>query len=140
MSSAAVAISRLGSSVDIGTEITADGITFLGRPLAVKDGGTGAINKALARENLGAVALGDVVLASGTYDPGNIAAGARGSDTITFVDVGTSNYMVICTPLVGEISCGAQNKTATSFTLFYKNTDASSVRPGTVNWAIIKLP
>lgn len=145
ISDAAVSVSRTeptsgGGVRSYGTEITSDGITFLGHPLAVKDGGTGAGNAALARENLGAVALNEIVLASGTYSPGNVAAGARDSTTITFADVGTSNYTVICTPLVGEISCGVQNKTATSFALYYKNTDTASVRPGTIHWTIIKLP
>lgn len=84
--------------------------------------------------------ISDVVLASGTFSPGSIAAGARGSSTITFSSVGTTNYTVICTPLIGEISCGVQAKTATSFDLYYKNTDTVSARAGTVNWAIIKLP
>ena len=80
------------------------------------------------------------VLASGTATLGNIAASARGSSTVSFASVGTSNYMVVLTPLVGEISCGAQNKTDTSFNLYYKNTDTVNTRVGTVNWAIIKLP
>lgn len=84
--------------------------------------------------------VSDVVLASGTFSPGSIAAGARGSSTITFSSIGTTNYTVICTPLIGEISCGVQAKTASSFDLYYKNTDTVSARAGTVNWAIIKLP
>jgi hypothetical protein len=80
------------------------------------------------------------VLASGTFSPGSIAAGARGSSTITFSSIGTTNYTVICTPLIGEISCGVQAKTATSFDLYYKNTDTASARAGTIDWAIIKLP
>lgn len=84
--------------------------------------------------------ISDVVLASGTATLGNIAAGARGTSTVSFASVGTSNYMVVLTPLVGEISCGVQNKTDTSFTLYYKNTDTANTRVGTVNWAIIKLP
>lgn len=80
------------------------------------------------------------VLASGRATLGSIAAGARGSSTISFTSVGTTNYMVVLTPLIGEISCGAQNKTATSFDLYYKNTDTASARAGTIDWAIIKLP
>jgi hypothetical protein len=80
------------------------------------------------------------VLASGRATLGSIAAGARGSTTISFASVGTTNYMVVLTPLIGEISCGAQNKTATSFDLYYKNTDTASARAGTIDWAIIKLP
>ena len=80
------------------------------------------------------------VLASGRATLGSIAAGARGSTTISFTSVGTTNYMVVLTPLIGEISCGAQNKTATSFDLYYKNTDTASARAGTIDWAIIKLP
>ena len=84
--------------------------------------------------------ISDVVLASGRATLGSIAAGARGSSTISFTSVGTTNYMVVLTPLIGEISCGAQNKTATSFDLYYKNTDTASARAGTIDWAIIKLP
>jgi hypothetical protein len=80
------------------------------------------------------------VLASGRATLGSIAAGARGSTTISFTSVGTTNYMVVLTPLIGEISCGAQNKTATSFDLYYKNTDTASARAGTIDWQIIKLP
>lgn len=80
------------------------------------------------------------VLASGRATLGSIAAGARGSTTISFASIGTTNYMVVLTPLIGEISCGAQNKTATSFDLYYKNTDTASARAGTIDWAIIKLP
>lgn len=80
------------------------------------------------------------VLASGRATLGSIAAGARGSTTISFTSVGTTNYMVVLTPLIGEISCGTQNKTATSFDLYYKNTDTASARAGTIDWAIIKLP
>lgn len=84
--------------------------------------------------------ISDVVLASGRATLGSIAAGARGSSTISFTSVGTTNYMVVLTPLIGEISCGAQNKTATSFDLYYKNTDTASARAGTIDWSIIKLP
>lgn len=80
------------------------------------------------------------VLASGRATLGSIAASARGSSTISFASIGTTNYMVVLTPLIGEISCGAQNKTATSFDLYYKNTDTASARAGTIDWAIIKLP
>jgi hypothetical protein len=80
------------------------------------------------------------VLASGRATLDSIAAGARGSTTISFASVGTTNYMVVLTPLIGEISFGAQNKTATSFDLYYKNTDTASARAGTIDWAIIKLP
>ena len=109
-------------------------------PIQIEQGGTGAISAPGARANLGAVALDDVILATGQYAPGNIAAGGRGSTTITFPSVGTSNYTVLCVPLLGEISCGVQNRSATSFDLWYKNVDEASVRVGTVNWAIIKLP
>ena len=92
------------------------------------------------RSTIGAISLSDIVLRTGTYSGGSVAANTRGNATVTFESVGTSNYMVVLTPLVGEISCGAQNKTATSFDLYYKNTDTTNARAGTINWTIIKLP
>lgn len=86
-----------------------------------------------------AIDISDIILANGTYTGSTISKTTRGNVDITFSDIGTTNYMVLLNPILGDFSCGVQNKTATGFKLYYRNNDSSS-RQLTVNWAVIKLP
>lgn len=86
-----------------------------------------------------AIDISDIILANGTYTGSTINKTTRGNVDITFSDIGTTNYIVLLNPILGDFSCGVQSKTATGFKLFYRNNDSSS-RQLTVNWAVIRLP
>lgn len=90
-------------------------------------------------DGLNKVSLSDVVLASGTKDFGTLAAGNSDNASITFASVGTTNYIVLLEPYTTLINLGVQSKTATSFTLYIRNTGSSSAT-AIVKWAIVALP
>lgn len=90
-------------------------------------------------DGLNKVSLSDVVLASDTKAFGTLNAGATSNASITFSSVGTTNYIVLTEPLSALVTVGIQSKTATSFSMYVRNsgtTDATA----TVKWAIIALP
>lgn len=86
-----------------------------------------------------ALDIAAIIPAMGTYTGSTVSSGTRGNADITFSNIGTTNYMVLLNPILGDFSCGVQSKTATGFKIFYRNNDSSS-RQCTINWAVIKLP
>lgn len=91
------------------------------------------------RSAIDAISLSDIVLKTGTTSLGTVAASTRGSTDVTFTSVGTANYIVIVNPVLGDFGFGIQNKTATSFRLYYRNNDTQNSRTATFYWAIIKV-
>ena len=91
------------------------------------------------RSTIGAISLSDIILTTGTVSLGSVAASARNYTDVTFTSVGTANYIVIVNPVLGDFGFGIQNKTATSFRLYYRNNDTQYSRTGTFYWAIVKV-
>lgn len=91
------------------------------------------------RTTIGAISLSDIILATGTVSLGTVAASTRNYTDVTFTSVGTANYIVIVNPVLCDFGFGIQNKTATSFRLYYRNNDTQYSRTGTFYWAIVKV-
>lgn len=86
-----------------------------------------------------AVTLSDIVLATGEYDFGQVAANTSTNATVSIgKTLSTTSYMVVTEPLTGNITAGVQSKTATSFALFIRNVTGSQVS-GKVRWAVIRI-
>lgn len=109
-------------------------------PVPITQGGTNATTASAARSNLGAVAHTDIVPASGTESIGTISAGGYGSVTVSIgTTLSSTNYIVITDVVTGNVTVGIQNKTTTTFDLYYRNVTGSDAT-GTVRWAIVMLP